>query len=140
MKSNIFYIPFSGVEFLAAVEGQEDYIIVAYIRLISYYWHHNHCEGLRNDSEFLRKICRIDKAYWEHAQTIICDNQHFFHLDTQTDLWHQKRCQKEWEGICRRIVTAKKSSLAGVAAKRKLGLIPPVKKSWTNEMKKRTVG
>jgi uncharacterized protein YdaU (DUF1376 family) len=82
-------------EFWHAVEGLPDHVIVGYQRALGYYYQHNHCTGLRNDDEFLRKLCRIDREFWPDARAIIFDNDKFFFLD-EDGLWHQKRAEEEW--------------------------------------------
>ena len=90
-------MPMYWVDFWMAVEGQSDTIVVAYMRGLSFYWHHNHCVGLKDDSEFLRKVFRIEKDEWPNVQEILLDGNHFFRLDPVTNLWHQDRCRAEWE-------------------------------------------
>ena len=89
------YMRFYWNEFWSAVEGQSDQTIIAYLRAISHYYHHNHCVGLKDDSEFLRKLCRVDKAEWGEVCAIIFDNDRFFTQDAN-GLWQQKRAQEEW--------------------------------------------
>jgi uncharacterized protein YdaU (DUF1376 family) len=90
------YMPMYWAEFWAAVDGQPDNIILGYERAMSHYWQHNHCAGLRDDSEFLRRLCRIEREDWEAAMAIIFDNDKFFTLG-EDNLWHQKRCRQEWD-------------------------------------------
>ncbi len=89
------YIPFYGNDFFQAVEGESDLVVVGYMRAIWNYWHHTHCDGLRNDSEFLRKICRIEKDAWAEAEAIIFDNDRFFTLG-ENGKWHQKKAYQKW--------------------------------------------
>ncbi len=89
------YIPFYALEFWQAVEGQPDYIVVGYLRAITHYWMHSHCKGLRDDSEYLRKLCRIDPSDWETAQGVIFDNERFFTLG-EGGMWQQKRARELW--------------------------------------------
>ncbi len=81
-------------EFWQAVEGQPDFVIVGYQRALAYYWHHNHCVGLRDNDEALRKVCRIDREQWEECSSIIFGE--FFNRDEETGLWHQKRARAEY--------------------------------------------
>jgi uncharacterized protein YdaU (DUF1376 family) len=89
------YMPVYWNEFWMAVEGLPDSIIVAYQRCFSYYYHHNHCRGLPDDNEFLRKLCRCDKSDWEYVRGTIFNNDRFFTQD-RDGLWHQKRTEQEW--------------------------------------------
>lgn len=89
------YIPLYGIEFLAAVEGHSDAIGMGYLRAIVHYWSHTHCTGLKDEQEFLRRLCRIDREDWEAAMAIIFDNDRFFTLG-EDGKWHQKRAAQEW--------------------------------------------
>ncbi len=89
------FIPLYGDEFFQAIKGHPDTVGIGYLRAIWHYWSHNHCKGLRNDSEVLRRICEIDKSEWESAQAIIFDNDHFFAIG-EDGLWHQKRASILW--------------------------------------------
>lgn len=88
-------MPFYWPDFWHAVEGFSDSAIVAYQRALSHYWHHNHCRGLQDDDEFLRRLCRIEKSEWQKIKQIVFDNDKFFTMDGD-GLWHQKRAQEEW--------------------------------------------
>ena len=90
------YMPLYGNDLFQAIEGLSDTIGLAYIRVIWYYWHHNHCRGLRDESEFLRRLCRIEKDEWTEATAILFDNDKFFTLG-EDGLWHQKRTDQEWQ-------------------------------------------
>lgn len=94
MKPDSF-IPFYGDDFFQAVEGLEDLIVVAYLRAIWHYWSHNHCAGLRDDQEFLRRLCRVDRSDWERVASVIFDNGKFFTMG-EDGLWHQKRAAQVW--------------------------------------------
>lgn len=89
------FIPFYGNDYFQAVEGHDELIAIAYLRAIWYYWHQNHCKGLRDDDEFLRRLCRVEKDQWERVRAIIFDNEKFFTQDAEF-LWHQKRAEEEW--------------------------------------------
>jgi Protein of unknown function (DUF1376) len=90
------YIPLYPRDFFDAIEGYSDAVGLGYLRAICHYWTHTHCKGLLNDSEYLRKICRIDMSGWVAAMGIIFDNNHFFTLG-EDGLWHQSRASSEWE-------------------------------------------
>lgn len=90
------YMRWNWNEFWPAVEGLADHVIIGYQRALSYYYQHNHCHGLKNDDEFLRKLCRIDKDQWPDARDLIFDNDKFFLLG-QDDLWHQKRASDDYK-------------------------------------------
>ena len=89
------FIPLYGNEFFLAVEGHSSDIGLAYLRVLWYYWSHNHCAGLKDDSEFLRRLCRISVDEWIVAKPIIFDNDQFFCMD-ESGLWHQKKAFEEW--------------------------------------------
>ena len=89
------FIPFYGNDFNQAIEGQPDSIAIGYWRAIWHFWHHNHCSGLKDDDEFLRRLCRIDKGEWEQAKEFIFDNEKQFTLN-ENGLWVQTRAVKEW--------------------------------------------
>lgn len=90
------YMPFYGNDFFQAIEGHSDSIGIAYQRCIWYYWHQTHCEGLKNDSEFLRRLCRCERPDWELMESVIFDNEKFFTLG-EDGMWHQKRASQEWQ-------------------------------------------
>ena len=90
------FIPFYGNDFLQACEGQPDYVTVAYFRAIWHFWHHNHCAGLRDDSEFLRRLCRADKDSWPEIMEFVFDNDKQFTLNGD-GLWIQTRAVSEWD-------------------------------------------
>lgn len=113
------YMPVYWNEFWLAVEGQLDSIIVGYLRAMSFVWHHNHGAGLKDDSEFLRKLCHIEKDEWESAREIIFDNDKFFCLG-EDGLWHQKRIEEEWarsEAEYNAAVKGGKKRWAGISKK-----------------------
>ena len=85
------YMPMYWLEFWQAVEGEEDYVIVAYQRAITHYWHHLHCSGFDQGDDRLRRICRLNPAQWGVAGGIIFGR--FFKVE-EDDKWHQKRCRE----------------------------------------------
>ena len=90
------FMPFYWADFWEAVEGLPSDTIVGYQRALSHYWGHAHCKGLRDNDEFLRRLCRIDKLEWSEAKRVIFDNAKFFTMG-EDGLWHQKRASQEWE-------------------------------------------
>ncbi len=90
------FIPFYGDKFFQAVKGHADHISMGYLRAIWFYWSHTHCEGLKDNSEFLRKVCEIEKDQWDEAISIIFDNDKFFVLG-QDGMWHQATAAEYWK-------------------------------------------
>ena len=90
------YLPFFGNDFFLSVSGYSDVVVVAYLRAIWTYWAHTGCAGLKNDSEFLRRMCQVDAADWDYVFETIFDNDKFFTLGAD-ELWHQKRAAEEYE-------------------------------------------
>jgi uncharacterized protein YdaU (DUF1376 family) len=124
MKPDI-YMPFYWFDFWQAVKGWPYPAIVGYQKALTHYWFHENCDGLKNDSGFLRKICELDKEEWTECMELIFDNRKFFVLDKRTKLWKQKRADEEW---AKAIKTFERKSYGGkyTAAKR-WGNIPPPK-------------
>jgi len=89
------FIPFYGDEFFQAVKGQPDHIALGYMKCIWHHWSHMHCRGLRDDQEFLRKICEIDREQWPDSMAVIFDNDKFFTLG-EDGMWYQKRACELW--------------------------------------------
>ena len=93
------YMPMYWPDFWTAVRGWPDIAILGYLKALSYYWHHDHCNGLRDNPESLRLICERDKSDWVDCMGLIFDNKDFFTLeyDSGSGLWHQKRARDEWK-------------------------------------------
>ena len=91
-------MPFYFRAFWEAVRGYPHEIAIGYLKAITYYWGHEHCAGLKDDSEYLRKVCELDKDEWETAQEIIFDNNHFFVLGEDAK-WHQKRASELYSEV-----------------------------------------
>jgi len=89
------YIKFDGDEYFRAVRGHTAHVQIGYLKAIWHYRSHNHCKGLENNSEFLRRICEIDLEHWDETFEVIFDNNHFFSMD-ENGLWHQKRAEQDW--------------------------------------------
>jgi uncharacterized protein YdaU (DUF1376 family) len=83
---------FFGNEFFQAVDGMSHAVVHAYMRACWHYWTHNHCEGLLNDDEYLRRLCRCDSSEWPSVKPIIFGQ--FFKLDK--GLWQQYRAKNEF--------------------------------------------
>jgi uncharacterized protein YdaU (DUF1376 family) len=94
MKPDAF-MPFYGNDFFQAVQGHTDSVAASYLRAIWYYWSHNHCKGLEDNDEFLRRVCYCDKEHWSYVRGVLFDNDHFFSQDVN-GRWHQKRAEEEW--------------------------------------------
>lgn len=110
------YIKFYPGEFFAAIEGYADPFGWCYFCAIMHYWQVNHCEGLRNDDEFLRRICRCSAEDWQTIGPIIFDNNgKFFRQDESGDgLWKQKRAREEWEKAEKTIASLSAAGRAGM--------------------------
>ncbi len=115
MKPDAFF-PFYAADFWQAVEGFAEHIVVGYLRAITHYWCHEHCEGLRDDKEYLRKVCRIERDQWDEACAIIFDNEKFFTQDA-TGLWQQKRALELWREQVEKYEVARTRGFAGAKAR-----------------------
>ncbi len=89
------YIKFYGLDFFHAVEAHDDTVGMAYLRAIWYYVRQTHCEGLENDTEQLRRICRLDSSNAERVLGIVFGSGEFFCLGEDAK-WHQKRAAAEY--------------------------------------------
>lgn len=89
------YMPFYGNDFFQAMRGRKAFIKIAYLELIWYYWSHEHCKGLEDDTEFLQGIAGLKDDEWAIAMPVIFDNDHFFTQDSE-GRWHQRRAEAEW--------------------------------------------
>lgn len=110
------YMPFYGNDFFQAVEGWPSTAIEAYLRAIWNYWHHNHCRGLEDNDDSLRRICRVDKEDWESVRSRVFDNEKFFMQDAE-GRWHQKRAEDLWNDAKIKYGTAVKRAKAGAKAR-----------------------
>lgn len=88
------YMPFYGADFFGAVEGYSDTMVLGYLRALWHYWKHHHCDGLPDDDEYLRRICRCERSEWLRTKGILFnkDDGMFFRLEG--GLWHQTRCRE----------------------------------------------
>jgi uncharacterized protein YdaU (DUF1376 family) len=96
MKPNA-YMPFFGKDFFLAIDGYPELVGLAYLRAIWVYWADTACTGLRNDSEFLRRLCHVDRDDWEEVFEIVFDNDKFFYLGGEDGKWHQNRAWEEYQ-------------------------------------------
>jgi hypothetical protein len=94
MDSPDSYIKFDGNVFFQAVRGLPPYIAIGYLAAIWYYVHHNHCKGLKDNDDFLRRLCEIVPEQWPEARRVIFDDNVFF--VKQKGLWHQKRARADY--------------------------------------------
>lgn len=115
MSEPTAFMPFYGNDFFQAVTGQPDIIVASYMRALWHYWNHEKCGGLKDDREYLRLVCRVDKADWPHVMSVVFDNEKFFTLENDLH-WHQKRALEEWikarkayEAACARTAKATKT-------------------------------
>lgn len=106
MKPDIF-MPFFGPAFVQAARAHGRAVAGSYIFVLVHYWFHEHCRGLRDDDDMLRRICECDKEEWPETKDRLFDNDQFFTLGAD-GLWHQKRADEEWEKSTLRIEAGKK--------------------------------
>jgi uncharacterized protein YdaU (DUF1376 family) len=97
MKPDAF-MPFYFRSFLEAIEGLPDWMAMGYLRSLCYNWGHRGCEGLKNDEESLRKICRIELNDWPQAWDTIFKGTEFWMLGGD-GLWHQKFQDQLWAEV-----------------------------------------
>ena len=91
------YMEFYGPAFMQAVKGQPDAVVVAYLTALVYYWFHNNCRGLQDDTEFLRRVCERDKDEWPKIREVVFDNDQYFTQEPLSGLWHQKKAKGLWK-------------------------------------------
>ena len=92
------YIKLEPGKWFPAVSSWPNEVAYAYFLAIIHYRCHRHCRGLENDSESLRRICRIEsRENWEsHIMNMIFDNGDYFTMD-EHGLWHQNRAKEDYE-------------------------------------------
>ena len=95
MKKPSAYLPFYGNDFFESIAGYPDGVGLGYLRALWHYWNLTNCEGLPDDDDYLRRVCRCDIADWARTKNIIFDNRYYFKLEN--GLWHQGRCRAEFE-------------------------------------------
>lgn len=116
------YMPFYGDDFFTAIRGYSSTIQIAYLRAIWHYWSHTHCQGLKNDSQFLRCICEVDSTEWGEVEGVVFDNDIFFCLG-EDGKWHQKKASDIYQDSI-------KSYEAKVKAGKKGGIAKSRKTLW----------
>lgn len=97
MKPDTF-MPFHGLKFAAAVAGLPRAVKGSYVMALIHYWHHTHCAGLKDNDDFLRRLCECEKDEWEETKEILFDNDQFFTLGAD-GLWHQKFADEKWNEV-----------------------------------------
>ena len=114
MKKPSAYLPLYGNDFFEAIAGYPPAVGLGYLRALWHYWNHTSCEGLPDDDEYLRRICCCDPCDWSHMKGLLFDNRYHFRL--LDGVWHQPRCQQEWQ---KSIQIFEQRSKLGRAAARK---------------------
>lgn len=89
------YFKFVPHDYMMAVHGQPSFIKWGYLMAISHYRCHNHCHGLEDNDEYLRRICEIERESWPVAKAVIFDNDKFFVLD-HNGMWQQRRAEEDY--------------------------------------------
>jgi uncharacterized protein YdaU (DUF1376 family) len=115
MKPDSF-MPFYGNDFFQAITGYDENVGMAYLKALWHYWHHENCRGLKDEQEFLRRICGCDRDSWAIVRDVIFDNDRFFTLDTE-GLWRQKRADELWDTSQKKYTSAIIRGKNGAAAR-----------------------
>ena len=110
------YFPLDGADFVMAMQGQPNHVRGAYVMLLLHYWHHNHCEGLDDDRDFLRGLCNSTSTEWKKVNRVIFESGRFFRQGTD-GLWHQKRADEAWQKCQGSILKKSLAGRAGAAGK-----------------------
>ncbi len=111
MASPDTYLKFCGDEYFRAVSAYSNHVQLGYLKALWYYRSHNHCKGLENDSEQLRRICEIEKENWTESEKVIFGSE-FFTLD-ENGLWQQIRAQIDYAEDKLKLEKWKRRGLAG---------------------------
>ena len=119
------YMPFYGKDFFGALEGLRECAVSSYLRALWYYWHHTHCDGLPNDPERLRGICRCSDVDWDYVSPIVFGE--LFKLDGNA-LWQQSRSQEEYMKSIDKYESLKKAGRLGMKIRWGNRPPPPPKK------------
>jgi uncharacterized protein YdaU (DUF1376 family) len=90
------YMPFYGPNFLTATAGFSRGVKGSYLNCLLHYWFHEHCKGLKNNDEFLRRLCECDREEWDETRDALFTGTKFFVLGAD-ELWHQKFADENWE-------------------------------------------
>ena len=115
MASPDTYLKFCGDEYFRAVSAYSNHVQLGYLKALWYYRSHNHCKGLENNSEYLRRICEIEKEHWPESEKVIFGSE-FFTLD-ENGLWQQIRAQIDYAEDCDKLKRFIARSAAGNAAR-----------------------
>lgn len=115
MASPDTYLKFFGDEYFRAVSAYSNHVQLGYLKALWYYRSHNHCKGLENDSEQLRRICEIEKEHWPESEKVIFGNE-FFTLD-ENGLWQQIRAQIDYAEDCLKLNKWKRRGEAGAVGR-----------------------
>lgn len=91
------FIKYRPMDFEMAAKGHPAFVKWGYIVALCYYRCHNHCKGLEDDDEFLRKICEIEKEDWIKSKPIIFGG--YFQLDTN-GLWQHAIAFEDYKEDC----------------------------------------
>lgn len=110
-------MPLFGKEYQVAMRGQPCCVRAAYMDALIYYWFHTKTSGLKNDAEFLRRICDVDNNEWMIVVKVLFNNNEFFTLDENGD-WQQKRAQELWVEMSAKMQLRKKQTEAATNARR----------------------
>lgn len=90
------YMPWNWPKFWQAVHGQPEHVIIAYQKLITYYWFHNHCKGIPNDDLHLRCLCVMEhRQEWPQVKQVLFESGEF--MTKVNGLWHQLYAKGEWD-------------------------------------------
>ena len=114
-------MPLYGNDLFSACEGYSDAVTLGYVRALWHYWHHAHCDGLPDDDDYLRRVCRCEAASWVRTKGIIFGQ--FFKLAGSK--WHQTRARDEWTAALERRERFVEASKRGVQRRIELGQIKP---------------
>lgn len=114
------FMPFYGDDYFTAVAGWPEKAAQSYLRAIWHYWKHEQCKGLRNEDEYLRRVCQCDKDDWEEVRGYVFDNDKAFTLDADPDRdsqWQQGRAQREYDASKAKYESAVRRGKMGGPAK-----------------------
>lgn len=107
------YMPMFWPDFWQAVEGLDCRLIVAYQRCLTKYWFHTNCEGLEDDDEQLRNLCRLDRDEWaDWKKYLFSKNKKSFWF-IEDGMWHNKRAREEWDKSMSYLEKMHKRAVAG---------------------------
>jgi uncharacterized protein YdaU (DUF1376 family) len=125
---NRFY-PFFYRDVFDETECEPEFIFGGYMRAICRYWSEC-CQGLRNDTEYLQKICHLTDEQWAKVRDTIFGK--FFYLDEETDLWKHPRIDQQWtkaEAAYARCIKGGLATQRKFAEERLTKSLPPPRKA-----------